>query len=191
MVIFVNGLPLVVIELKNPTDENATVNKAFTQLQNYKNDIPSLFCYNGVLVASDGLDAKAGSLTSGWTRFMIWKTVDGEREDPATTPQIETMIKGMLRPDVLLDLVRHFTVFASSKTENPVTGRDYEKEKTIAAYHQYHAVKKAVKSTIRASYKKPDKWMGESPDAYNLPDVEGPAERRPQGGSGLAHARKR
>ncbi len=172
VVIFVNGLPLAVIELKNPTDENATVNKAFTQLQNYKNDIPSLFCYNGVLVASDGLDAKAGSLTSGWTRFMTWKTVDGVREDPATTPQIETIIKGMLRPDVLLDLVRHFTVFASSKTENPVTGRAFEKEKKIAAYHQYHAVKEAVKSTIRASYKKLETRVKEKPEAYNLSDVK-------------------
>ena len=81
VVLFVNGLPLVVIELKNPTDRKAMVSKAFTQLQNYKKAIPSLFHYNGVLVASDGLDAKVGSLTAGWTRFMHWKTVDGIKED--------------------------------------------------------------------------------------------------------------
>ena len=93
VVILVNGLPLVVIELKNPADENATVKKAFTQLQNYKKAISSLFCYNGVLVASDGLDAKMGSLTADWSRFMAWKTVDGLKEEKSTTPQIETLIK--------------------------------------------------------------------------------------------------
>ena len=81
VVVFVNGLPLVVIELKNPADENATVEKAFNQLQTYKEAIPSLFCYNGVLVASDGWNARAGSLTSGRQRFMAWKTVDGEKEE--------------------------------------------------------------------------------------------------------------
>ena len=114
VVVFINGLPVAVIELKNPTDEQATVRKAFDQLQNYKETIPSLFCYNGVLVASDGLDARAGSLTAGWNRFMAWKTVDGEREDPATTPWLETVIRGMLRPNVLIDLIRHFTVFEKS-----------------------------------------------------------------------------
>ncbi len=114
VVVFINGLPMAVIELKNPTDEQATVQKAFDQLQNYKETIPSLFCYNGVLVASDGLDARAGSLTAGWNRFMAWKTVDGEREDPATTPWLETVIRGMLRPNVLIDLIRHFTVFEKS-----------------------------------------------------------------------------
>ena len=114
VVVFINGLPVAVIELKNPTDEQATVRKAFDQLQTYKETIPSLFCYNGVLVASDGLDARAGSLTAGWNRFMAWKTVDGEREDAATTPWLETVIRGMLRPNVLIDLIRHFTVFEKS-----------------------------------------------------------------------------
>ena len=152
IVLLVNGLPLVVIELKNPADENATVQKACTQLQNYKKAIPSLFQYNGVLVASDGLDAKMGSLTAGWSRFMAWKTVDGIKEDSATTPQIETIIKGMLRPDVLLDLVRGFTVFEKHKKEDSQTGlTSVETVKKIAAYHQYHAVKKAVESTKDAS----------------------------------------
>lgn len=152
VVLLVNGLPLVVIELKNPADENATVQKAFTQLQNYKKAISSLFHYNGVLVASDGLDAKMGALTAGWSRFMAWKTVDGVREDSATTPQIETLINGMLRPDVLLDLVKQFTVFEKTKKEDSKTGlTSVETVKKIAAYHQYHAVKKAVESTKDAS----------------------------------------
>ena len=152
VVLLINGLPLVVIELKNPTDENATVKKAFTQLQNYKKAISSLFYYNGVLVASDGLDAKMGSLTAGWSRFMAWKTVDGAREDKNTVPQIETLIKGMLRPDVLFDLIKQFTVFEKTKKEDLQTGlTTVETIKKIAAYHQYHAVNRAIASTKKAS----------------------------------------
>ncbi len=152
IVLLVNGLPLVVLELKNPTDENATVQKAFTQLQNYKNAIPSLFYYNGILVASDGLDAKMGSLTAGWTRFMGWKTVDGEREDTSTTPQIETLTNGMLAPHILIDLIKQFTVFEKTKKEDAESGlTSIETVKKIAAYHQYHAVNKAIESTKKAS----------------------------------------
>lgn len=169
IVLFVNGLPLVVIELKNPTDENATPRKAFDQLQTYKEVIPKLFCYNGLLVASDGLDAEAGSLTAGWSRFMAWKTVDGKKEDATTTPQLETLIKGMLRPDVLLELVRHFSVFEKVKKEDPASGQiSIETVKKIAAYHQYHAVKEAVKSTVRASS---GEKISEAPELYNLSGV--------------------
>jgi len=175
--LFVNGLPLVVIELKNPADENATVKKAFTQLQNYKRTISSLFYYNGILVASDGLDAKMGSLTTGWSRFMAWKTVDGVKEDKSTTPQIETLVKGMLRPDVLLDLVKQFTVFEKTKKEDSKTGlTSVETVKKIAAYHQYHAVNKAIESTIRATADTP-MMMRESPTSYGLPTVD----QQPQG----------
>ena len=175
VVVFINGLPVAVIELKNPTDETATVQKAFNQLQSYKETIPSLFCYNGVLVASDGLDARAGSLTAGWNRFMAWKTVDGEREDSTTTPQLETVIRGMLRPDVLIDLIRHFTVFEPTRYEDPKTGVvTVRSEKKIAAYHQYHAVKKAVQSTIRASHgeKRVTLPVEEEPQKYGLPGVK-------------------
>ncbi|MCD4698202.1 MAG: type I restriction endonuclease subunit R [Bacteroidales bacterium] len=165
VVLLINGLPLVVIELKNPGDEQATVKKAFTQLQNYKNAIPNLFCYNSVLIASDGLDAKAGSLTAGFSRFMNWKTVDGIKEDASTVPQIDTMIRGMLQPDVLFDLVKQFMVFEKSKKEDTLTGMvQVETVKKIAAYHQYHAVNKAVESTIRASgvinefHERPEKY---------------------------------
>ena len=173
VVLFVNGLPLVVMELKNPADEKATVKKAFVQLQTYKAVIPSLFCYNGVLVVSDGLDARAGSLTSDWSRFMTWKTVDGREEDPLTTPRMETVIKGMLRPDVLLDLVKHFTVFESVSHKDPKTEQITRRpEKKIAAYHQYHAVKEAVKSTIRASVEDKNLAVREKPEKYGLPHVK-------------------
>lgn len=152
VVLFVNGLPLVVIELKNPTDENATVQKAFTQLQNYKNAIPSLFYYNATLVASDGLDARAGTISSDISRFLAWKSSDGLKEDTATTPQIETLIKGMLGKVVLLDLIRHFIVFEKSRKEDAKTGlASVITIKKIAAYHQYFAVNKAIEETLRAT----------------------------------------
>ena len=180
VVIFINGLPLVMMELKNPTDENATVQKAFAQLQNYKESISSLFDYNGVLVASDGLDAEMGSLTAGWSRFMAWKTIDGRKEAKSTTPQIETLIKGMLRPDVLLDLIKQFSVFEKIKKEDAKTGLiSIETVKKIAAYHQYHAVNKAIESTIRAAIGSPV-GVGISPQKYGLltTDQQPPGDRR-------------
>jgi len=152
VVLFVNGLPLVVIELKNPADENATVAKAFTQLQNYKNAIPSLFYYNGFLVASDGLDAKTGTISSDFGRFAAWKSIDGIREDSPTVPQIETLVKGMLKKDILLDLIKQFIVFEKTKKEDSKTGlSSVVTVKKLAAYHQYFAVNKAVESTITAA----------------------------------------
>jgi len=174
VVLLVNGLPLVVIELKNPTDENATVQKAFTQLQNYKNAIPSLFHYNGILVASDGLDAKAGTISSDLSRFAAWKTVDGVKEDSKVTPQIETLIKGMLNKRVLLDLIRQFTVYEKSKREDAKTGlTTVTTVKKIAAYHQYFAVNKAVESTIRAAaIAEKTSGVSEPPAYYGLPSVK-------------------
>lgn len=161
LVLFVNGLPLVVIELKNPTDENATVRKAFTQLQNYKNAVPSLFYYNSLLVASDGLDAKAGTISSDYSRFLAWKSVDGVKEDGVTIPQIETLIHGMLSKRVLLDLITHFIVFEKSKKEDPVSGLiSVVTIKKIAAYHQYFAVNKAIERTIVASSEHGDRKAG-------------------------------
>jgi len=111
MVLFVNGIPLVVIELKNATDENATCKSAFRQLQTYKAFIPALFTYNALLVVSDGLEAKVGSLSAGFTRFMAWKTADGKQEASHLVSQLETLIKGMFDKKTLLDLIRHFIVF--------------------------------------------------------------------------------
>ena len=163
IVIFINGFPFVVIELKNPTDASATVSKAIDQLQTYKGTIPSVFCYNGILVVSDGSDTKFGSLTTDQWRFAAWKTVDGIREDKSTIPQIETLVKGLLRPDTLLDIVKHFTVFEKVKRREPETGlTTIETVKKISAYHQYHAVNKAVESTIEAAAEASQKMVKES-----------------------------
>ena len=152
VVLLVNGLPLAVIELKNPTDEQATVQKAYTQLGNYAVAIPQLFVYNGVLVASDGLDAKAGALTAEWERFSVWRAPEGKRKGEATVPQMETTIREMLAPEVLLDMMRHFTVFEKTKKEDPKTKQiTLETQKKIAAYHQYYVVNKAIASTSRAT----------------------------------------
>jgi type I restriction enzyme R subunit len=152
VILFVNGLPLVVIELKNPADEHATIKSAFNQLQTYKETIPSLFTYNTLLVISDGLDAKAGSLSAGYSRFSTWKTADGETESSTLVSQMEVMVEGLLNKRILLDIIRHFTVFEKSKKEDPKTGQTVvETVKKIAAYHQYLAVNKAVMTTTKAA----------------------------------------
>ncbi len=152
VILFINGLPLAVIELKNAVDENATISSAYKQIQTYKATIPSLFTYNSILVISDGTEAKAGSLSAGFTRFMSWKTADGENEASQLIPQMETLIKGMLNKNTVLDLIRHFIVFEKSRKEDLKTGiTTIETVKKIAAYHQYYAINKAVASTIQAS----------------------------------------
>ena len=152
LVLFVNGLPLVVIELKNAADENATIRAAWRQIETYKKTIPSLFVTNSFSVISDGLEAKAGSLSAGFTRFMTWKSSDGKTEAPALVSQLETLIKGMLNKVTLLDLVRHFIVFEKTKKEDLDTGViSINTVKILAAYHQYYAVNAAVASTLRAA----------------------------------------
>lgn len=158
---FVNGIPLVVMELKNASDENATIRKAYDQLQTYKAIIPGLFNYNAVCVISDGMVCKAGSLTAGFTRFMTWKTEDGRKEASRFKPQLDTLIKGMLNPVTLLDLIRHFIVFEKSKKEDSKTGLvQIFTEKKLAAYHQYYAVNKAVESTMKATSESGNKKGG-------------------------------
>jgi type I restriction enzyme, R subunit len=151
IILFINGLPLVVIELKNPTDEKATTKAAFNQLQTYKHLIPSLFTYNTLLIASDGLNARCGTLTSDWNRFVPWKTKDGRTTAETTAPQIEVMFKGMLNKSTLLDLIWHFIVFEKSKDKTL---------KKVAAYHQYYAVNKAVTTTTKASASSGDRRAG-------------------------------
>ena len=119
VILFVNGLPLVVVELKNAADENATIKTAFKQIQTYKDAIPSLFTYNGLLVISDGLEAQAGALSAGFSRFMAWKTSDGKVEADPLVPQMETLITGLLNPITLLDMIRHFTVFEQAVKQTP------------------------------------------------------------------------
>lgn len=143
IVIFVNGLPLVVIELKNAIDENADVKAAFNQLQTYKQLIPSLFTYNAFLIASDGWFAKGGTFSSDYSRFMEWKTADGVNiVNTQTEPEMEPMIKGLLNKKTLLDVIRHFIVYEKTKEKTI---------KKIAAYHQYYAVNKAIAKTIEAT----------------------------------------
>lgn len=152
LVLFVNGIPLVVIELKNATDENATIKSAYQQLETYKQTIPALFTSNALLVISDGLEAKAGSLSAGLSRFMVWKSADGKAEASHLVSQLETLILGMLNKATLLDLLRHFIVFEKSKKEDPQTGViSIGTVKKVAAYHQYYAVNAAVTSTLRAA----------------------------------------
>lgn len=152
VILFVNGIPLVVVELKNPASEQATIKSAFKQLETYKATIPSLFTFNTLLVISDGLEAKSGSLSADQSRFLSWKTQDGESEASSLSSELITLINGQLKPSILLDLIRYFTVFEKSKKEDLKTGiTSVVTVKKIAAYHQYHAVNKAVESTLVAS----------------------------------------
>ncbi|MCE5301005.1 MAG: HsdR family type I site-specific deoxyribonuclease [Spirochaetia bacterium] len=152
VVVFVNGLPIVVIELKNPADENATVMSAYRQIQTYKQAIPALFTYNGFIIISDGLEARAGTVSSEFNRFMAWKSSDGVIEASPLVGQLETLIKGMLNRKTLLDLIRHFVVFEKRKKEDIKTGIiTVTTEKKLAAYHQYYAVNRAVDSAMRAA----------------------------------------
>ena len=175
ILLFVNGLPLVVIELKNTVDENATVQSAFRQMETYKETIPSLFTYNSIIVISDGLEAHAGSLSAGFSRMMAWKSADGKAEASRLVSQLEVLIKGMLNKETLLDLIRSFTVFEKTKTEDKETGITTVKTiKKIAAYHQYYAVNKAVDSTVRATgINLNDIFVLKEPPAnYGLKDVK-------------------
>jgi len=176
IILFVNGVPLVVIELKNATDEKTTVNAAYRQLETYKAMIPSLFTFNAFSVISDGLEAKAGSISAGLSRFMAWKSHDGNTEASKTTSQLETLTKGMLNPTTLLDLVRHFIVFEKFKKEDADGIVTVQTVKKLAAYHQYYAVNRAVESTKRASGFFSKQTLGhllnESPESYGLTGVK-------------------
>lgn len=152
IVIFVNGMPIAVIELKNPTDENATIWSAFNQLQTYKNEIPSLSTYNELLVASDGLQARLGSLTANREWFLPWRTIEGDRVEPATIPQLEVLVKGVFEKRRLLYLIRYCIVFEEAD--------DGALLKKIAGYHQFHAVREAVNATVLASRPEGDRRCG-------------------------------
>lgn len=163
VVLLVNGLPLVVMELKNAADENADVRAAFQQLQTYKQLIPSLFIHNAVLIVSDGWFARVGTISSEFPRFMEWKSGDGNTiVDTRRESALEPMIKGLLNKRTLLDLIRHFIVFEKTKEKTI---------KKVAAYHQYYAVNKAIESTIRAALppeRKTQVETGEDPARYGF-----------------------
>lgn len=142
--VFVNGIPLAVIELKNAADEQATVWSAYQQLQTYKAEIPSLLGYNAALVASDGVTARIGSLTASQEWFKVWRTVDGDAYAPKTALELEVLVRGVFERRRFLDLVQHFTAFEVDSDTGNVG-------KLIAGYHQFHAVNIAVEETLRAS----------------------------------------
>src|SRR5690554_2965502 len=169
VVVFVNGLPLAVVEIKAPGSENATLAGAFNQLQTYKQQVPQLFRTNALLVTSAGISARVGSLSADLERFMPWRTTDGREVAPKGAPELPTLIEGVFEHRRLLDLVRDFTVFGE-------TGSGLVK--IIAGYHQFHAVKKAVESTVRAAMQVQE--VDEDPAEYGLPSVKSqrPGDRR-------------
>ena len=142
IILFLNGLPVVLLELKNPADETADIWKAFDQIQTYKEQIPDVFEYNELLVISDGSDARFGSLSANAERFMQWRTIDGVDLDPlGEFNELETLIRGLLAPTILLDYIRFFVLFEDDDTL----------VKKIAGYHQFHAVRSAIQQVIEAS----------------------------------------
>lgn len=151
VVVFINGLPVAVIELKNPGDEKATVKNAFNQIQTYKQDIPSLFAYNEISIISDGNEARMGTIAANLEWFTRWRTVDGVELASNALPQLEVLLRGIFDKTRLLDLISNFIVFET------------DGEKTIkkaAAYHQYFATNKAVESTIKATQEEGDRRAG-------------------------------
>ena len=142
VIVFINGIPLVVIELKNPSDEQATIWSAYNQLQTYKDNIPDLFFSNVGLVISDGLDARLGSLTADETRFSKWRTIDGTSIDPLGKIQsLETLIRGFFKKEIFLEFLRYHCLFMTFDTD----------VKVISAYHQFYAVKHAVENVVKVS----------------------------------------
>jgi type I restriction enzyme R subunit len=144
IVVFVNGLPLALIELKNAADEDATIWNAYAQLQTYKAEVPSLLHYNELLIVSDGSQARIGSLTANQEWFKYWRTIDGERDAPKTSHEIEILIRGVFERRRFLDLLQHFIAFEEDTESDQL-------HKIIAGYHQFHAVNAAVEETVRAS----------------------------------------
>jgi type I restriction enzyme R subunit len=167
LVLFVNGLPLVIIELKNPVDERATVWAAYNQLQTYKQEIPLLFVYNEALVISDGLEARIGTLTASRDRFMPWQTITGEKPETPEKPQLKVLVKGVFEPSRFLQLLRDFIVF-----EDEGGGK---LSKKMAGYHQFHAVNVAVAETLRAAAMR-DALVAELPGLYEAGQRHGGKE---------------
>ena len=142
IVCFINGLPLAVLELKSPTAENVDIWDAFNQIQTYKDEIPDLFAYNQAVVVSDGYNARVGSLTANQERFMPWRTIKHEDDKPLLDWQLETMVRGFFDRELLLDYLRYFVIFETDSDRLI---------KKIAGYHQFHAVREAVKATVLAA----------------------------------------
>jgi type I restriction enzyme R subunit len=148
VICFINGLPMAVLELKSPSDENADIWDAFNQLQTYKDEVSDLFIFNEALVVSDGYTARVGSLTANQERFMPWRTIKNEDDKPLLEWQLETMVRGFFDRELLLDYIRFFVLFETDGTLDQATGVIIKK---IAGYHQFHAVREAVKATVIAA----------------------------------------
>ena len=159
IVVFVNGLPLAVVELKNAADDDATIWSAHSQLQTYKAEIPSLLQYNAALVISDGLHARIGSLTASQEWFKVWRTIGGDEDASKSLLELEVLIRGVFDRRRFLDLLHHFIVFE----EDPDNG---SVQKIIAGYHQFHAVNAAVDETVRASGVRSGSIVHESSGEY-------------------------
>lgn len=151
IILYLNGLPIAGIELKNATDEKATIWTAYDQYQTYKHQIPSLYVHNALLCISDGLEARVGSLTSPPERFLPWRTIEGEKPEPKTVPQLRVLIEGLFDKRRLLDFIRYFIVFEEEKSGTV---------KKIAGYHQFHAVNHAIEATATATSADGDKRAG-------------------------------
>lgn len=150
-VVYVNGLPFVIIELKNPSDEKATLDHAFTQIQNYKKAVSNVFHYNALCVISDGIDARVSTLSAPFSRYLAWKSPD--KKENGTIPELQILAERMLKKEVLLHLIVYNTVFESEEVKDEKTGMvSIVKIKKVAAYHQYYAVEKAVQETLRATH---------------------------------------
>lgn len=173
IVVFVNGLPLAVVELKNATDEDATIWSAFNQLQTYKSEIGSLFYYNALLVVSDGTTARIGSLTASQEWFKVWRTIDGQVDEPKTVLELEVLVRGVFEPARFLDMLQNFIVFETDTEKGSL-------HKIIAGYHQFHAVNAAVAETVRASGMATSFAIREPPGQYWAGGMPGgkPGDRR-------------
>ncbi|MEY3775401.1 MAG: Type restriction enzyme protein [Verrucomicrobiota bacterium] len=173
VIVFVNGLPLALIELKNAADEDATIWSAYAQLQTYKAEVPSLLHYNAALVVSDGLQARMGSLTANQEWFKVWRTITGEGDAPKSALELETLVRGVFDRQRFLDLLQHFIVFEEDIDSGAL-------HKIIAGYHQFHAVNAAVEETVRASGMTESGVMREDPGRYWAGRMHGgkPGDRR-------------
>ncbi len=182
VVLFVNGLPLAVIELKNPADENATIWSAFQQLQTYQAQIPALFATNAALVVSDGVQARIGTLGAGREWFKPWRTITGREDAAAKLAELQVVLEGVFDKRRFLDLVRYFIVFEDlgglSACDHAQAGGALAKK--MAGYHQYHAVNVAVEETLRAARVAADDRVVETPGRYVAGHQPGgePGDRR-------------
>jgi type I restriction enzyme R subunit len=173
IVVFVNGLPLALLELKNVADEDATIWSAYAQVQTYKAEIPSLLHYNELLVVSDGLQARIGSLTANQEWFKVWRTIDGQHDATPGMLELEVLLKGVFEKSRLLDLLRHFITFEEDDESDRLN-------KIIAGYHQFHAVNAAVEETVRASGMAEESALRETAGGYWAGRMQGgkPGDRR-------------